>query len=446
MNTARQHSAGQMAGPDLAPPVDADILARAMASVDGERFIANLQRLASFGGRDGEQSAERGIGVCRQALGAEELRAKQWLCGLFFGEAYRWTQDAIGNLFLRRRGLDERLAPLLIGSHIDTQPTGGWLDGAYGVMAGYELCMALDTAGVDTLRGIEIAAWTNEEGSRFAPGAMGSSAFVRPELLETYLEARDAGGCSVRAEVDALQAALPGAGMVPLGHPVHAYLEAHIEQGPVMEANGTTLAVVEAIQGVRWYQVKVRGRSAHAGTTPRDARQDALLAAAQLITELDRRVHELADARLRWTVGQITARPGAINTIAQEVEFSIDLRHPEIEVLERIEAALKQMLETAAGGGCRTQLGCLMARSPTLFHSAALAAVEAGVRAAGEPFCTMTSGAFHDAMYLADACPAAMLFVPSIGGISHHPDEHTQHMHLIAGARALTAAALHLAR
>ena len=207
MNTARQHSAGQMAGPDLALPVDADILARAMASVDGERFIANLQRLASFGGRDGEQSAELGIGVCRQALGAEELRAKQWLCGLFSGEAYRWTQDAIGNLFLSRRGLDESLAPLLIGSHIDTQPTGGWLDGAYGVMAGYELCMALDTAGVDTLRGIEIAAWTNEEGSRFAPGAMGSSAFVRPELLETYLEARDAGGCSVRAEVDALQAA-----------------------------------------------------------------------------------------------------------------------------------------------------------------------------------------------------------------------------------------------
>lgn len=423
------------------PPIRNGNLAHpdAMRFVDGERLIAHLVRLASFGG--GEALND---GVRRETLTPQELAAKQWLCSLFDAPGYRWLQDAAANLILRREGREPGLPPVLVGSHIDTQPVGGWLDGAYGVMAGYEVCRALDDAGIHTRRAIEVVAWTNEEGSRFAPGAMGSSAFVQPALLDSHRQRRDAQGVPFG---DALAQALHGLPDLPraaLGRPVHAYLEAHIEQGPVMEADGRVLGVVEGIQGVRWFEVTVRGRSAHAGTTPESARQDALLAAAQLIADLHESVLALGDDTLRWTVGKLEVAPGSVNTIADRVVFSIDLRHPRRERLDQIETLLAERA-ARLWSGCPVGVKRVMDKAPTVFHPMAVAAVQAAVEATGEPACRITSGAFHDAMYLASVAPAAMLFVPSIGGISHHPDENTAHEHLIAGARALTAAVLKLA-
>ncbi|KAF1021154.1 MAG: N-carbamoyl-L-amino-acid hydrolase [Paracidovorax wautersii] len=419
---------------------DPDRTLSTMRHVDGARLIRHLTRLASFGGG----GASVHDGVRRESLTDAELAAKRWLLTLFPGPRYAWTQDHAANFILRRRGLDETLPPVLTGSHLDTQPTGGWLDGAYGVVAGYEACMALDDAGIDTPRSIEIVAWTNEEGLRFAPGAMGSSAFANPVLLERYRDAQDADGVRFEDACHAARAGLPALPLAALGRPVHAYLEAHIEQGPVMEARGASLGIVEGIQGVRWYRVTVQGRSAHAGTTPAAARQDALLAAARLITTLHDAVQALGDDRVRWTVGQFVARPGSVNTIAEQADFTIDLRHPDAAVLARIESLLEALLQQPHGA-CTARMSRLMDRAPTVFHPLAVQAIQAAVAATGAPHCRLTSGAFHDAMYLADICPAAMLFVPSIDGISHHPQEHTRHEDLITGTRALTAALLQLA-
>ncbi|HEY4541463.1 MAG TPA: M20 family metallo-hydrolase [Noviherbaspirillum sp.] len=400
----------------------------AMAHVRAERLISTQRALARFGLREDG-------GVAREALTPVELDARRWLCSLFADGHYSWHVDAAANLFLRRAGRED-LDPVVTGSHIDTQPVGGWLDGAYGVIAGIEAMRALDDAGIRTRRPIEVAVWTNEEGSRFNPGAMGSSSFADPTRLPALLQAQDVAGVRFETARDAALAATPQAGQVPLGRRLHAYVEAHIEQGPILEAGGFTLGVVTGIQGVRWFEFTVLGSSAHAGTTPLAARQDALMTAARLVA----RIGELGEARddgaLRITVGRFEAAPGSINTVADHVLFTVDLRHPQESMLEDIEAALRALAEEA-GGNCRCTMRRLMQRAPTRFDADVLKVIDAGVAHSGVPASRLGSGAFHDAMYLADVCPTAMLFVPSRGGISHNPAEDTAEADLAAGARVL---------
>lgn len=251
----------------------------AMACVDAERLIRLQRTLANFGGREDG-------GVAREALTAVELDARRWLAQQVQGPQYSWHIDEAANLFLRRAGTDNDLPPVMTGSHIDTQPVGGWLDGAYGVIAGLEVMLALDSAGIRTRYPLELAIWTNEEGSRFSPGAMGSSAFANPQLLETFVGSSDAKGVPFAAERDAAVKAMPEACPVALGRPVSAYVEAHIEQGPVLEVSGCKLGVVTGIQGVRWFEITITGSSAHAGTTPLDVRRDALMTAARLVAHI----------------------------------------------------------------------------------------------------------------------------------------------------------------
>jgi N-carbamoyl-L-amino-acid hydrolase len=410
---------------------------RAMEHVQGVRLIRMQRELATFGGRaDG--------GVSREALTATELAARQWLCSLCTGPQYQWYVDDAANLIVRRQGSNPALAPVMTGSHIDTQPVGGWLDGAYGVVAGLEALHALDDAGVTTQRAIEVVAWTNEEGSRFSPGAMGSSAFSDPARLPAFLAAQDAHGERFENARNAALQATPAAQRIALGHPVHAYIEAHIEQGPVMENSGHSLGIVTAIQGVRWYEVTVHGSSAHAGTTPLAVRQDALLSAANMVSQLGVAANERGDEALRCTVGRFEVAPGSINTIADRVTFSVDVRHPRDSELDAMQALLHEVLARHRGA-CTYEVRVLMQRAPTVFDGRVLAVLEAASRATGTSHCHIGSGAFHDAMYLADSCPAAMLFVPSKKGISHNAGEDTDPADLIAGARALAAALVALA-
>ena len=400
----------------------------AMSYVRAERLISAQRALAKFGLREDG-------GVAREALTPVELDARRWLCSLFTDDRYSWHVDAAANLFLRRAG-SENLDPVVTGSHIDTQPVGGWLDGAYGVIAGIEAVRALDDAGIRTRRPVEVAVWTNEEGSRFHPGAMGSSSFADPARLDALLQAQDAAGVRFETARDAALAATPQAAQVPLGRSLHAYVEAHIEQGPVLEAGGFTLGVVTGIQGVRWFEITILGSSAHAGTTPLSVRQDALMTAARLVA----RIGELGEARddgaLRITVGRFEAAPGSIKTVADRVVFTVDLRHPQESMLEDTESALRSMVETA-NGKCRCSMRRLMRRAPTNFDANVLKVIDAAVGVSGAPAMRLGSGAFHDAMYLADVCPTAMLFVPSRGGISHNPAEDTAEADLAAGARVL---------
>ena len=409
----------------------------AMKHVDGERLIAMQRKLASFG-------LLANGGVAREALTTVELDARRWLCSAFDGPQYRWSIDDAANLFLRRAGTDDDAAPVMTGSHIDTQPVGGWLDGAYGVIAGLEVMRALDDAGIRTRRPLEVAIWTNEEGSRFNPGAMGSSAFATPHRLDTFLNVCDAAGTSFRTARDAARTATPAAQPTHLGRSVHAYIEAHIEQGPVLEDGGQVLGIVTGIQGVRWFEVEVRGCSAHAGTTPLSARKDALMRAAQLVSAIGTLAETQQDPALRLTVGRFDVARGSINTIADQVVFTIDLRHPDDTTLDRLETAIHDLID-ANDARCSTEMRSLMRRAPTVFDTRILDVLDAAVVATGEPFGRLGSGAFHDAMFLADICPTAMLFVPSRQGISHHPAEDTAEAELIAGARALAGALTALA-
>lgn len=409
----------------------------ALDAVNGPRFIADLRALSRFGGRpDG--------GVSREALTDTECQARQWLVQRLRGPQYQWHVDDAANLWVRRAGRDDTLAPVMTGSHIDTQPVGGWLDGAYGVMAGMEVLRALDDAGLSTQRPLEVMAWTNEEGSRFGPGAMGSSAFADASRLAAFLSARSPQGAIFADECDKAIASTPEAIHQPLGRPVHAYVEAHIEQGPVLEAGGQRLGVVTFIQGVRWFEITVHGSSSHAGTTPMGVRQDALLTAAGLVHRLHQAAMARQDPDLRWTVGRFEVSPGSVNTVANQVRFTVDLRHPQEAVLDAMETTLHTAL-VADAGACRCDCRDLMRRAPTPFDPHVLGVLEAAAQLTGEPYRALGSGAFHDAMYLADVCPSAMLFVPSLGGISHNAAEDTHEADLIAGVRALSATLLTLA-
>ncbi|AOE83209.1 M20 family metallo-hydrolase [Pseudomonas sp. TCU-HL1] len=402
----------------------------ALAAVRAERLHSLLETLAGFG------PGENG-GMDRQALSEGDLLARAWLIERTQALGCRVWTDGCANLFIRRDGRED-LPPVMTGSHIDTQPSGGTLDGCYGVMAGLECLHALEDASIRTRRPIELVVWTNEEGSRFSPGAMGSSAFVEPARLEGYRPNRDAAGVSLGEALDAHARRFPG---LPQRAPIaaHAFIELHIEQGPVLEQAGIPLGVVTGIQGVRWYQVRCKGTSAHAGTTPMSMRRDALLLAMTCLPPIDALAERLAGDDKRLTFGRWNVKPNAINTIAGEVVFTLDFRHADPAVLHAFDASLAACLPAD------TEVECLFSHAPTTFHPAVLDVLEQACDATGLARLPIRSGAFHDAMYLAGHCPTGMLFVPSRAGISHNPLEFTEPAQLEAGTRALAWALVSLA-
>lgn len=409
--------------------------------VDGERLRRAIAQLAAFGGRDDG-------GVSRQTLTDVELEARRHLVERARALGCQVRIDDAANLYFRRPG-EQDLPPVLTGSHVDTQPVGGKLDGAYGVLAGLELIAALNDARVQTLRPVEVVCWTNEEGSRFGPGCMGSSAFVDPASLPGYRAALDGDKVSFG---EALDRALDRMADVPrraMKQPLVGFVELHIEQGPVLERAGVPLGVVTGIQSVRWYAVKATGVAAHAGTTPMEARADAMAACIEVAHTLQALAAEDAASGLRLTLGRWVVGPNSINTIPGEVEFTVDARCVDEQVLARFDAALRTTVAGHAWRG-RMELQPLFARAPTRFPQAMLEvmaqACERASRIAGKPSpIQLTSGAFHDAMYLADHCPTAMIFVPSKGGLSHNAAEETAHEDLVLGARALAHAVAWLA-
>jgi N-carbamoyl-L-amino-acid hydrolase len=415
--------------------------AKAQDHVSSTRLLDGLDALARFGGRDDG-------GVARETLTEIDLGARRHLVEQARALGCQVEIDECANLFFRRPGKAD-LPPILTGSHADTQPVGGKLDGAYGVIGGLEVIAALNDAGIETLRPIEVVAWTNEEGSRFGPGAMGSSAFVEPARMATYRKSVDGNNISFGAALDAALLAAPDLARRPLKQAVAGYVELHIEQGPVLERAGVPLGVVTGIQSVRWYRVECTGMAAHAGTTPMDERSDAMAAAVSVAHQLY--AHALAEAgnNLRLTLGRWQVGPNSINTIPGKVEFTIDVRCVDEAVLERFEDALRDITQAHAWRG-RIVFECIFLRAPTKFPETMLALIDractraARLSARGAPL-RLTSGAFHDAMYLADHCPTAMIFVPSKGGISHNAAEATEPHDLFLGVQALAYTVVELA-
>ena len=399
--------------------------------IDGARLWQSLMDLARIGG------TPKG-GVCRIALTDLDRQGRDLFVQWAREAGCSIRIDAIGNIFARRAGADDSLAPVMTGSHIDTQPTGGKFDGNYGVMAGLEVVRTLNAAGVRTRAPIEVAVWTNEEGSRFVPVMMGSGVFAGAFTLEHALAQRDAQGVSV---AEAL-AAIGYAGQAGAAPAVGAYFEAHIEQGPVLENHERVIGVVQAALGQRWYDVTVQGMEAHAGPTPMELRQDALLAASALVAEVNR----IALDRLphaRGTVGSLEVHPNSRNVIPGRVKLSVDLRAPDDAQLLDMDAALRAACaRIAAERGLAIDVEQVVYFPPQPFTPHLVEAVRANAADLGYSCMDVVSGAGHDAVYVARVAPAAMVFVPCADGISHNEIEDADPAHLEAGCNVLLRAML----
>ena len=375
-------------------------------------------------------------GVNRQALSAEDAAARNLLASWAKARGFEFFTDAIGNLFVQRPGSDAKAAPVMSGSHMDSQPTGGRFDGMYGVLAAFEALEALEDARIRTRRPVMAVAWTNEEGSRFQPGAMGSAVFARPERLGDALAAKDWDGVVLK---DALAATLKAAPM-PMrsgapGFPVASYVEAHIEQGPRLENEKKTIGVVTAIQGSRRYIVTVEGEEAHAGTTPRAARKDAFAAAARIAAAMYEATTD-ADDTLRFTIGRVDVAPGSPNTVPGKAVFTIDMRHPSNDVLDEHEKKLEGIVASRAAP-CPARIERITNVGSTDFDLTVIDLVRAKANALNLSNMDMPSGAGHDAMHIARLCPAGMIFVPCERGVSHNEAENASPADLAAGARVL---------
>ena len=383
-------------------------------------------------------------GVNRQALSPEDAAARNMLMGWARARGFSVHYDQIGNLFVRREGSEAKANPVLTGSHMDSQPTGGKFDGMYGVLAGLEALEALEDAKVATRRPIEVVAWTNEEGSRFQPGAMGSAVFAAHYPLERVLAAKDWKGVVLRDALAETMTAAPAPlrGEQP-GFAVDGYVEVHIEQGPRLEAERKTIGVVTSIQASRRYMVDISGEEAHAGTTPRSARRDAFVAAVAIAQAMQQAATDSEDA-LRFTIGRFDVLPGSPNTVPGRVSFTIDMRHPEVAVLDQAEAKFKDIVANRAAP-CSATIERLTSVGTTFFDPSVIDLVRAKANALGLSNMDMPSGAGHDAMHIAKLCPAGMIFVPCEKGISHNVVENATPSDLAAGARVLVEALVALA-
>lgn len=408
-------------------------------TIDGGRLLARLDAFAAIGGTPAG-------GVNRPALSVEDRAARALLAGLGAARGFSVFQDAAANLFLRRAGADNDRPPFLIGSHLDSQPTGGRFDGALGTLAALEVLETLEDNRIVTAGPVELVAWTNEEGSRFSPGAFGSQVHATGAFPSGWQDTVDGNGIRLANELAATLAALPEAIDRPLGRPVTGYIELHIEQGPLLEREGALIGVVEGIQGTRWLEVVIEGQVAHAGTTPLADRRDAMAVAAAVIARLQATVMP-SDADARLTVGRLTLAPGAVNVIPGEVTFSIDLRHPNGREIDRLEAEIGALAaETAASGGCRASVRRSMDVPPAHFDDRLTGIIQNVAQKRGFPSRRLFSGAFHDALFMARLGPAAMIFVPCRDGLSHNEAEYVEPHQVIAGAQVLSDAVLEAMR
>ncbi|WP_349359280.1 Zn-dependent hydrolase [Stappia sp.] len=349
------------------------------------------------------------------------------------------TVDAVGNIVARRAGTDPALPPVVIGSHLDTQPTGGRFDGVFGVLAGLEVIRTLNDAGIATRHPVEVVSWTNEEGARFSPPMMGSGVYTGEFTLQEILDKVGQDGARLGDELERI--GYRGTAD-PTDHPMAAYFEAHIEQGPVLEDCGLPIGVVTGAQGQRWYEVTVTGREAHAGPTPMRLRKDALVGAARLV-EAVRQVALDHGEDACGTVGILDVSPHSRNVIPGQCFLTADLRHPDMEVLGRMDAALR-----ARAGDIGTALGLDVAvrdfwQFPsTAFDATLIGRVRASAEARGFAHRDIVSGAGHDAVYLARKVPTAMIFIPCEGGISHNERENIVPDHGAQGCAVLFDAVL----
>jgi N-carbamoyl-L-amino-acid hydrolase len=402
--------------------------------IDGGHLLARLEELGTVGRREDGS-------CCRLALTDEDRQGRDLVVSWMRELGLQVQVDRIGNLIALRPGAED-LAPVMTGSHIDTVATGGKYDGNYGVLAGLEAMRALDRAGIRTRRPLAVAVFTNEEGARFQLDMLGSLVYAGGLELERALALRATDGPALGAELERIGyngTLAPGA-IVP-----HAFVELHIEQGPVLDREGGDLGAVHTLQGISWTEVTLRGVANHAGTTPMALRHDAGYGAARTACFVRELTRELGGDQV-GTVGSLRFAPGLVNVIPREAVLTVDLRNPDEDLLCKAERRLDAFLDRLAGEeGLEIATRRLARSGPVTFDPGVVRAIEAAAGSLGRKARPMVSGAGQDAQMLARICPAAMIFVPSIGGISHSPAERTGPGHLELGANVLLRTLLALA-
>jgi len=399
-------------------------------AIDPERLWQTIMETARIG------ATSKG-GICRLALTDLDRQVRDWFIARCREAGCSVSFDDMGNIFARRPGRNPSLPPIAIGSHLDTQPTGGKYDGIIGVLAGLEVLRALNEAGVETEAPIEVINWTNEEGSRFAPAMLASGVFAGAFTRDWALARADRNGETFGAALDAIGYR----GEAPCGeHPLSAHFELHIEQGPILEDEGKTIGVVTGVQGMRWYEVTVTGREGHAGATPMRLRQDALLCAARMIQSVEAIAQAHAPDAV-GTVGLIENRPNSRNVVPGDVFFTVDLRYPDDAVLEVMERAMHEAFARDAGG-LPLSIERVWNNPAIIFHPDCVGAVRDAAAALGFPTREIVSGAGHDSAYTARVVPTSMIFVPCAGGLSHNEAESAEKEDVAAGAAVLLRAVL----
>ncbi|MEB0078754.1 M20 family metallo-hydrolase [Pseudomonas sp. CCI3.2] len=395
--------------------------------VNGTRLWESLMEMAQIG------AIPKG-GVCRLALSEEDRVGRDLFVRWATEAGCSVRVDAMGNIFARRAGRNNSLAPVLTGSHGDSQPTGGKFDGIYGVMAGLEVLRALNDQEIQTERPIEVVNWTNEEGSRFAPAMIASGVYAGVFDLDYGLSRTDAAGVSIGQALEQIGYA----GTEPMGgRAIHAAFELHIEQGPILEAEHITIGVVTGAQGQRWYEVELTGRSAHAGTTPMNHRLDALLGFARVVEAVHSLGLEQGDEG-RATVGMANVFPNSRNVVPGRVFFSVEFRHPNESVLVELDIKLREAVKRMALEiGLRYQVEQIFQYAPIEFDADCIRHVSQAATALGYTQRPIISGAGHDACYLSRVAPTAMIFVPCVDGLSHNEAEHIHPHWAEAGANVL---------
>tara|TARA_B110000438_G_scaffold301349_1_gene356009 strand:- start:1714 stop:3027 length:1314 start_codon:yes stop_codon:yes gene_type:complete len=398
--------------------------------IDGGRLIRRIEELATVGPIEGG-------GSCRLALTDEDRAGRDLVVAWMNELGLSVSVDAIGNVIGVRRGRSNG-PPIMTGSHIDTVRTGGRYDGNLGVLAGLEVIETLERHGVQTEHPVAVAFFTDEEGARFPPDMLGSLVYVGGLGLEAALEIVGIDGAIVGEEL----ARIGYRGLAPCPGPIpRAFVELHVEQGPVLEAEGTTIGAVTGVQGISWKELTITGQSNHAGTTPMDLRHDAGYVAAAIAVYLRQLALEMSDGRSDRqvaTAGRLNLHPDLVNVVAGSATMTVDLRNTDEKLLREAEAALARFVaQTAAAEGVTVAERTLARFEPVAFDDQIVETVAAVATELGHTVRRMPSGAGHDAQMLARVCPTGMVFVPSRDGISHNPAEYTDPADLVAGADVL---------
>ena len=404
--------------------------------INGARLWDTLMELAKIG------ATPKG-GVCRLTLTDLDKQGRDLVLAWAKQADMTVTIDKIGNGFMRRAGRNNALPPIMTGSHIDTQPTGGKFDGNYGVLAGLEVVRTLNEHAIETEAPIEIAFWTNEEGSRFVPVMMGSGVFAKAFTLEHAYAATDTEGKTVKGELERI-------GYIgeqePGNHPIGAYFETHIEQGPVLEDHDTTIGVVQGVLGIRWFDCTVTGMEAHAGPTPMALRKDAMQVATHIMQETVASALRHAPHG-RGTVGMVQVFPNSRNVIPGRVKFSIDLRNATDALVDQMADEVKAFAaDMAQKTGLEVKIEMVSSYPAQVFHSDCVDAVARAANKLGYSNMPAVSGAGHDAVYMAKLAPSGMIFIPCKDGISHNEIEDAKPEHLTAGCNVLLHAMLERAK